>query len=304
MSIYNEKLLWIQQSIDSILNQTYTNLELIIIVDNPEIDSSILEYLTTLSSQYSNVRIEKNTVNIGLASSMNKAIELAKGEYIARMDADDISLSSRIEEELKHLEENEYDLVFSDKINMSEDGAVFFEEKISDRDIQKSLYSGSNIVNHPTVLVKRSVLIALKGYRNFPNSEDYDLWLRMLESGYKIGHIRKVLLKYRLRSTSASIGRALEQYYISEYIVSLSEKRRQQNGKDQYSMDELQRFLNKKKITPRRQKNFLIASQYLSQSLSAIQEYSFLKAISSLLISFIYFPSLPFKAMLRRLNFR
>ncbi|MTB64716.1 glycosyltransferase [Streptococcus sp. zg-86] len=302
MSIFNENLNWVQESVVSILSQTYQDFELILIVDNPNIDKGILDFLSTISKKNLNVHIFINNRNLGLAKSMNKAISMAKGHYIARMDADDIAEKNRLEEEVEFLEANDYDMVFCGKINMSENGDTFFQEYWRPVNIRQSLFLGSNVINHPTVLIKKSVLQDLNGYREFPNSEDYDLWLRMLEQDYKIGYLNQILLKYRLRDSSASIGRALEQYYVSEFILRLSLKRRENEGIDNYSIDDLKIYLDKKKITPKKQKKFLTAKNYLEKALNNIQNRSFIRAFQNILLSFVFFPELPYKAIRRAIQ--
>ena len=101
MSVYNSED-YLKEAIDSILGQTYANLEFIII-DDASTDRSL-----DIVKSYNDKRILliKNEVNIGLAASLNKGIEIARGKYIARMDSDDISQSNRIYEQVKYLENN------------------------------------------------------------------------------------------------------------------------------------------------------------------------------------------------------
>ena len=121
MSVYNEERKWIEQAVISILEQSYSDLEFIIICDNPDIEDDIKEYLLLLERMNQNVIILWNEKNIGLAKSLNRGIEVAKGEYIARMDADDISDGERLRKELDFLIENNYDLVSTNKINIDEE---------------------------------------------------------------------------------------------------------------------------------------------------------------------------------------
>lgn len=95
MSIYNENIDEIKASIDSILNQTYENIEFIIILDNPtRLDINVL--LTEYQKNDTRIKVIYNQKNEGLALSLNKGLEIATGEYIARMDSDDISLQDRL----------------------------------------------------------------------------------------------------------------------------------------------------------------------------------------------------------------
>ena len=101
MSVYSEPIEWIKQAIDSILNQTFTGFEFIIVNDNPSRTEN-----RNLLSAYADERIHliSNSENVGLTKSLNFALALAKGKYIARMDADDISLPSRFLKQFEYLE--------------------------------------------------------------------------------------------------------------------------------------------------------------------------------------------------------
>ena len=110
MSTYNETHKELEESITSILHQTYSNLEFIIINDNPnnrELEERLKLYMD------SRIKIFSNDKNLGLVNSLNKGINLCSGQYIARMDADDISRLSRIQDELMYLQSNSLDMVGS-----------------------------------------------------------------------------------------------------------------------------------------------------------------------------------------------
>ncbi|MGL4742033.1 MAG: glycosyltransferase, partial [Sarcina sp.] len=85
MGVYNEKISWVKETINSILEQTYKNIELIVILDNPENQ----ELKIFLDSYKDKIKFEVNDKNLGLVKTLNRAIDLANGEYIARIDADD-----------------------------------------------------------------------------------------------------------------------------------------------------------------------------------------------------------------------
>ena len=105
MSIYSEKEEWIKESIDSILSQTFRDFEFIIINDNPkrkENENLLLEY----SQKDNRIIVITNKENIGLTKSLNKGLSIAKGKYIARMDADDISFPTRFQKQIDFLDKN------------------------------------------------------------------------------------------------------------------------------------------------------------------------------------------------------
>lgn len=290
MSVYNEKLSWIQQAVGSISEQTYSNFEFIIIVDNPNIDEKIIEFLNRQSENDKRINIIQNEHNLGLARTLNIGIDMASGDYIARMDADDISEKTRFEKELQFIKEGGYDLVSAYKINIDENGNEISMDLPTDRDPNKVLRY-SNIIVHPLVLVKTEVLKRMNGYRPLLNSEDLDLWLRMIDSGYRLGILKEYLLRYRIRSNSASVERQLEQYYINKYIIKLM-KERKKNGKD-FFLDEYQRkYIKNKKITDKKKQKFYFAGKYIEIALREINNKRYLESIWYILLATAYFPQL------------
>lgn len=103
MSVYKEPIDWLCQSIDSILEQSYNYFEFIIVCDNPNYSVGI-RVLNDYSNKDSRIKLLFNEVNIGLTRSLNKALALSQGEYIARMDADDIADKERFAQEVDYLE--------------------------------------------------------------------------------------------------------------------------------------------------------------------------------------------------------
>lgn len=293
MSVYNEEIEWLEQAVNSILEQTYTDFEFIIICDNPEIKSEIRGYLLQQEKNNSKIKILWNRKNVGLADSLNRGIECASGDFVARMDADDISDKERLERELHFLTENNYDLVSANKINIDEKGDVISVDNEIVKDPNKVLMYGNTII-HSSVLVKKSVLSALGGYRKLANSEDWDLWLRMVEHGYTIGILNEPLLLYRIRSNSASIGRQLQQFYVSQYIIRLHEER-QKYGKDTFSVKNMNEYLRKKKITKQKQKRFSKAYEHIQRALEKRQEKKWLLCVTELVKAGIIFPALAYR---------
>ena len=105
MSVYNEPIDWMRQAIESILNQTYKDFEFIIVNDNPEREENQF-VLNEYRNKDSRIIILCNEHNIGLTKSLNKGLTVANGEYIARMDADDIALPKRFEKQALYLAKN------------------------------------------------------------------------------------------------------------------------------------------------------------------------------------------------------
>ena len=212
MSTYNEPLSYIILSIKSILEQSYKDIEFIIVVDNPEY-SSLIGILNDYSKTDSRIKVLINDKNLGLTSSLNEALEFASGQYIARMDADDISNTERLKKQLLFLENNRLDLVGSNIQNIDENGIEsscisFFPETV--KQVEKyALYDSP--VPHPTWLAKRKVYDSLGGYREIDACEDYDFLVRAILQGFKIGNVQEPLLNYRINSKGISATRKTKQ---------------------------------------------------------------------------------------------
>ena len=182
MSVYNaEKTL--KKSIDSILAQTYTDYEFII-CDDASSDStwSLLEKYKETDDR---IVLLRHSENMGLAASLNDCFAIAKGKYIARQDADDISKPERIERTLQYLESTDCPYVACG-IYVFDDTGVFskrlFEEKIT-----KHIIAKKNPFFHPTMMFKREILEKANGYRvaeETQRTEDYDLVMRLAADGF------------------------------------------------------------------------------------------------------------------------
>lgn len=196
MSCYNERLNVLSQAVESILNQTYEMLQFIIIVDNPD-NNGLINVLRKYSEKDSRIEIHINKKNIGLAASLNKAIDLAKGEYIARMDADDISLLYRLEEQLYYLQSKKLDITGSWYQYISDDGVKMRVIKEPATNVEK-IVKYYCCVGHPTYFVKAECYRKLGGYTDLQECEDYHFLLRARKAGFRIGNYPKICLYYRL----------------------------------------------------------------------------------------------------------
>lgn len=220
MATYKECRNDLTEAIESILNQTYRDFEFIIILDNPHNDEHI-QIIKDYAQKDSRIKFYINEKNLGLANTLNRGISLANGEYIARMDADDISYPYRFEKQLKYIEENNYDLIGGITEIIDENGRNIYAIKrvpSSPEKIKKALKYGQCIA-HPTWFGKSEVFKTLKEYRNIPLCEDYDFTLRAVLQGFKISNLNKIVLKYRMSSNSISRSNLFEQYLYMRYIT-------------------------------------------------------------------------------------
>lgn len=227
MSTYNEKEEWVRKSVESILRQTYTQLEFIIILDDPE-NVALKELLIGYSEADSRVTMIINEENLGLVKSLNRALQHCTGVYIARMDADDISHENRLQLQKDYLEKEQLDFVFSSVTMIDEEGKEMSQtcrRDLTPHQVRKKL-GMVNMSFHPTWLVKKQVYDQLGGYRDIAHCEDYDFSLRAIGSGYRIGKLNESLLSCRFRETSVSRSYSLEQFLTSRRLIDLYQKGR------------------------------------------------------------------------------
>lgn len=248
MSLYNESVEEIKQSMDSVLNQTYKDFEFIIINDNPNnkiYDKLIYDY----KLKDDRIIYYKNKENIGLALSMNKAAKLAQGNYLARMDADDISLPYRFEKQMLFLENNTCDFVFSNYSIIDEKGYFLNncekeQDYYKDNEIPAQIFI-KQIIHHPTVIMRKDSFERVGGYRNFICAQDYDLWIRMAEAGIKFHMIDEILLYYRIRANSITSKKLHVQLLTVQYIYKLLMQRLNYSN-DSYDYNEYCSYINAK----------------------------------------------------------
>lgn len=193
MSVYNGEK-YLKEAIDSILRQTYRDFEFLIINDASR-DSSrdiILGY------DDPRIKLVDNKVNLGLTASLNKGLQLAKGKYIARMDADDISLQERFSNQIKYMDENsETGLCGTWFITFGLKNMMV--KTISDPDLLASTLLIKNQVGHPTAMIRKSVLekYNLSYDESLQTSQDYNLWLKISRVS-RVTNLAKPLLMYRV----------------------------------------------------------------------------------------------------------
>ncbi len=201
MSVFNGSD-FLNESIQSILSQTFEDFEFIIVNDG-SVDNS-KEIIDAFARRDTRIKVIEQA-NMGLPASLNRAIGEANSNLIARMDSDDISLSNRFERQLEVIKNSRYDLVGTGIFKIDQFGSVerkcFFPEK--HEEIAHELPM-RNCISHPSVIFSRKIFGEAGGYDvRYKNSQDYDLWLRMLGKGLMC-NIKEPLLKYRRHSNRIS----------------------------------------------------------------------------------------------------
>lgn len=219
MACYNEEIDWINKSIQSILNQTYKNLEFIIICDNPK-NEKLKEILLKYKKLDERIKLYFNDKNLGLIESLNIGLKNCKGKYVARMDADDISHIDRIDKQIEYFNNNkEVQFVMSGVNIINELGECNGKTKnIKHKNIEKLLTYG-NVSIHPTWMFKREILNKIHQYNNVKYVEDYDFLCRVILEGYKVEFISDYLLDYRIRKTGITKSKRAEQEFIYQIVI-------------------------------------------------------------------------------------
>tara|TARA_X000001036_G_scaffold318330_1_gene296745 strand:+ start:226 stop:1083 length:858 start_codon:yes stop_codon:yes gene_type:complete len=197
MPVYNgEKHL--KEAIDSILNQTYTNFEFIIINDGST-DSS-----KSIIDGYDDRRIiHIEQENKGLAKTLNIGVSYCNGEFIARMDQDDISVSSRLMNQYLHFEAHPNISVLSAAFSYIDKNGKYMGRSFSITNpflIKKKLLNFGCVVCHPSVMMRKKDFLDVGGYSEIIGDRftDYHLWVKFIKKGFKIQNMSKILLKYRI----------------------------------------------------------------------------------------------------------
>lgn len=203
---------YLEQALDSIINQSYQNIE-ILLVDDGSTDNSENIY-KRYQQQESRLKIHKNLTNIGLINTLNHAINLAEGDYIARMDADDISELNRIEKQVNFLQNNP-------DISILGTGAIPIDKNGNKQDIKEEVYLHSTTIQfsalftqplfHGSIIAKSSVLKSNTYSLDYKHSEDFELWLRILSLGHQIANLPDALYLYRNNPDGVSNNNTLLQ---------------------------------------------------------------------------------------------
>lgn len=227
LPLYNEPVAFAKEAIDSILKQTYQNLEIILLLDNPQ-NKELRELITDYERKDERVRIHINEENKGLPATLNVGIDLSSGDYIARMDGDDISVSTRIEKQLNYLLEHpKMDLIGSDAYIVNEDGQEIGAYRKLQTDFSQKMMLRNASINmiHPTWFGKSSLFKQCK-YRNFMHCEDYDFMARAYAMGANFCNLKEFLLYCRIQQKSC---RSVSRKYAYEQYVNTLRVRKQLN---------------------------------------------------------------------------
>ena len=247
MPAYNAEH-FIAEAIESIVNQTYKFFELVII-DNGSTDNTF-KIASDYAKSDDRIRVIRKTHG-GISSGRNRALQEARGEWIAVMDADDVSLPNRLERQLCFVEQNPDVVVATSYVyNIDDKGRIIaqYTSKLTNRESVANIADKNGLIrfHHSAVLMRKDVIMNLNGYRSqFDMIEDCDLWNRVYASGHSILVQPEFLVKYRIHSEAASVSQAheltLKLRWLRECMIHL------RRGEAEPTWDE---FIDKRKNSP------------------------------------------------------
>ena len=220
MSIYIEPIEWISQAIDSILNQTFKDFEFIIINDNPY-NKLYTELLHCYVANDSRIILVENEDNKGLTQSLNIGLERAHGRYVARMDADDISMPNRFQTQYDFMESHpEIDVcgssaVLFGKVSRFSNKHLLMPKTNDEIKIRSLVYSP---MIHPSVMIRLERLPKKLYNEKFKKAQDYVLWGDLINKGFVFYNIPEFLINYRITVKSAKSGYRSQQYIAADTV--------------------------------------------------------------------------------------
>jgi len=200
MPVYNSEA-FLGEAIESILSQTFTDFEFVIVDDGSTDRSSHI--ITDYASKDPRIRVHEMPQNSGIVAALNEGVRVAAAPLIARMDADDISLPGRLERQVSFLDQNPVGLVGSNYIKSTENSRKTTHHPTAPEEVARKLLYAC-CIGHPTVMFTRDAFVQAGGYEpsyTGGGAEDYDLWLRMSRN-VQLANLPDNLLKYRRHSVS------------------------------------------------------------------------------------------------------
>jgi glycosyltransferase involved in cell wall biosynthesis len=205
MATFNEPPEYITLSVESILNQTLDDFELLLIDDSTNPDT--IKTINALAMSDTRIKLIRHSQRIGFVPALNIGLKQAQGKYIARMDGDDISMPNRFELQVSYMENNPDIAVIGGAMHIiNEKGEITSRRNYATTPRKAKLFGlMRSPLAHPTVMMRKNIIE--KGFyydETFKKAEDLDLWLRLMKNGYKISNIPNTLLLYRVTENLAN----------------------------------------------------------------------------------------------------
>ena len=212
-------------ALDSILQQSFKNFELLVLANNctNELWEEILE-IAKIDDRIVPTRLSLG----GLTFALNYGLNIANGEYIARMDADDISYIDRFEKQVEYLDSFSDVVLVGTRVRLIDDLSIPLKNQPKPKPIEFNDILSYSFwtcpIAHPTVMFRKYEILKVGGYKFGYYGEDYDLWLRLIEANYKINNLSNVLVDYRMHAqqlSSSGFDRKISSAIISVLVYHL-----------------------------------------------------------------------------------
>jgi len=206
---YYKKKEYIVKTIDSVISQSYRNLEIIIIYDNGSVND--LDFIRSIKSKDSRIKLIMNKKNIGAGDSRNKGIKFSIGKYIAFLDSDDLWKKNKLKRQLKVMKKNSYNISHTSYEIIEKNSKVIGYRNAKTFNNTKSLLKSCDI-GLSTVIIKKSILKKTDKFPNIKTKEDFVFWLKLLDRKISIYGIDMNLTKWRKlnKSLSSSVFQKLK----------------------------------------------------------------------------------------------
>lgn len=221
MGVYNvKKQEMAEQALQSVLKQTFKDFELIICDDGS--DNKTADIIKQIISHDKRVKIIQNDRNRGLAYSLNHCLQYATGEYIARMDIDDISYPDRFEKQIEFMDSHPEYAFCGTWADLFEGDNIWGTRKRPEFPQKEDFLFGPKVI-HATIFIRKDVLDAVNGYCvrwDTARAEDYELFMRLYSLNYKAYNIQKAL--YQIREDKDAYKRRTYKYRIQEAHVRMT----------------------------------------------------------------------------------
>jgi glycosyltransferase involved in cell wall biosynthesis len=225
MAVFNGEK-YLREAVESILNQTFRDFEFIAIDDGSTDGSKMI--LDELARRDPRLRVVSRP-NKGLTPTLNEGLSLARGRYVARMDADDVAMPTRFEKQVAFLDANPDVVLLGGAYELiDEEGRLLTVQRpaVDDATLQSHCLAGRTPICHPLAMMRREALQQVGGYdESYSVAQDLDLWLRLGEVG-RLACVTDVLLKYRMHETSVSEKKQQQQVANMRRAVESAGRRR------------------------------------------------------------------------------
>lgn len=226
MPVFNGEA-FVKEALESILNQSFKQFEIVVINDGST--DKTQEIVTRLASKDARIRLINHPKNSGLIPCLNEGLELAQGNYIARMDADDIAHPIRLQRQFEFLESNPQVIVCGSYIRLFGEKSGIKTYPLVNDELKSSLLFFSPLA-HPSVMYKKTVIKPIGYQAGFEFAEDFRLWSRLIDKG-EFAVVPQTLLSYRTNENQISQtkrqlqmkhSRSVAQYLLEKLPLKLS----------------------------------------------------------------------------------